>query len=253
MILSTWLPDAKKMLIGFLLVYSSVFFILLVITFRGSPVPRTMILMGMTLFIVWVLIAGSIQKYFQKLYPEKLVALKKHPILFFILAAAVLACLEEAVAVTITNLAPLYGVRLGEAYITASSNYFMVIFFHSVIVFIPMFATLGFFLNRYTISPFRAFILFGLVGVFAETLFTGPQAILNAPFWILVYGLVVYVPAHAFVKLERKKLSLIFYPFLLLLVAFSAAVTAWIPAKLDMPKTHFAPLRIEQGSTSLPA
>lgn len=249
------LPEEKsrKIFIGFLLAYSLIFFILLTLNFSRAPVPRALILMGMTLFFLWVVIGGYVQKYFQKRYFEKLTSFRKRPVLYFTIGATFLACIEEAVAVMITNLAPLYGVRLGEAYITASSNYFMVIFFHSVIVFVPMFVTLGFLLKRYAISPFRAFVLFGLIGVFAETLFSGPQAILNAPFWMLVYGLMVYLPAHIFVGLERKKLSLLFYPVLLPLIAFSAIATAWIPALLDMPKIHFAPYRIEEATISLPA
>ena len=205
-----------------------------------------MILMAATLFFVWVIVGGYVQTRFQKSIWGEITALRKSSILSFTLAASILALAEEAVAVTITNLAPLYGVSLGEAYITASSNYFTVVFFHSVIVFVPMFVTLGWLLKRYDISPFKTFLLFGLVGVFAEIMFAGPQAILNAPFWILVYGLMVYLPAHFFMQCERRKLSPFLYPLLIPLIAFSAIATAWIPTVLDVPKTHFAPIETKQ-------
>jgi hypothetical protein len=35
-----------------------------------------------------------------------------------------LALMEEAITSSMTNLAPLFGVKIGEAYITASTNYF---------------------------------------------------------------------------------------------------------------------------------
>ena len=44
-----------------------------------------------------------------------------------------LAMLEEVVTTSMTNCAPLFGVKIGEAYITASSNYFDVILRHSVV------------------------------------------------------------------------------------------------------------------------
>ncbi len=243
---SVWIQLSKKILVGFLLAYSSLLFTLLAYNFAEKPTLQATILMGVTLFFVWVIVGGYTQLHFRKKYFEKITALQKSSILSFTLAASILALIEEAVAVTITNLAPLYGVRLGEAYITASSNYFTVVFFHSVIVFVPMFVTLGWLLKRYTISPFKAFLLFGLVGVFAETMFAGPQAILNAPFWILVYGLMVYLPAHFFIQRERRKFSPFLYPLLIPLIAFSAIATAWIPAVLDMPKTHFAPIETKQ-------
>ena len=47
--------------------------------------------------------------------------------------------LDEVVTTTMTNCAPLFGMKLGEVYITASSNYLDVILRDSVVVFVPMF------------------------------------------------------------------------------------------------------------------
>lgn len=57
----------------------------------------------------------------------------------FVLTAIIFALVEEAIATIMTNMAPFFGLKIGDAYITASENYFDIILFHSVIVFIPMF------------------------------------------------------------------------------------------------------------------
>ncbi len=55
----------------------------------------------------------------------------------FIVFATLLALTEEAITTTMTNLAPLFGVKVGEAYITASTNYLDVVALHSVVMFVP--------------------------------------------------------------------------------------------------------------------
>ncbi len=139
-----------------------------------------------------------------------------------------------------TNLAPVFGAATGQAFITASTNYFHVIFFHSVIVFIPMIFVMGFILKRYEISPFGAFLIFGTVGICAEFSLAGPAVFINAPFWICIYGLMVYLPAHFFTRLKRKKVSLLLYPIFVICITLSATSTFWIPLLLDKNHTkHF--------------
>jgi hypothetical protein len=41
------------------------------------------------------------------------------------------------------------------------------------------------------------FLLFGTNGVLAEALIGGP-ALLMAPFWVFVYGLMIFLPAYSF-------------------------------------------------------
>ena len=116
----------------------------------------------------------------------------------FVLFATLLACLEEAITVTLTNLAPLFGSRIGEAYITASTNYFDVIAFHSVVVFIPYFIVLALILTRYAVSPFAVFLGFGVVGTVSEAIFSGGIGpLLMFPIWAFVYGLMVWLPCHS--------------------------------------------------------
>jgi len=114
----------------------------------------------------------------------------------FILFATLMAMLEEVVTTTMTNLAPVFGVRMGAVYITASGNYLDVVLFHSVIVLIPEFIAWAWLLSRYDFSPGAVFLLYGLTGTLGETLAFGPQNIGMLGFWMFVYGLMVYLPAY---------------------------------------------------------
>ena len=195
--------------------------------------------MGLTLVTVWILIGGYLQRRYLFSHYERLTQVRSSPVFTFAIMAIFLACIEELIAVIITNLAPLYGVTVGEAYITASTNYFDVITMHSVIVFAPMLFTLGVILRKYAIPPFRALIIFGLVGVCAEFSFAGPQAILAFPTWLFIYGLMVYVPAHIFVNTERKKPFFLLYPLFIIAILASAITTVWIPIVSHHPKIDF--------------
>ena len=86
--------------------------------------------------------------------------------------------------------------RVGQAYITASANYFDVVLYHSVVVFVPMFIGWAVMLWRWRFSPFAVFVLFGLTGLLAETITFGPQNLGNFAFWIFVYGLMAWLPAY---------------------------------------------------------
>jgi hypothetical protein len=229
----------KKLLVVVLSLYSAGLFILLSLHLQNDTNERAVILMGFTLFILWVIVGGAMQLRYLKRNYEKLSSTKEHPVISFALFATLLACAEEAIATCITNLAPLFGGALGQSYITASTNYFHIIFYHSVIVFVPMFFMLGYLLKKYSISPFAAFLLFGGVGVLGEFTLSGSTVFINTPFWILVYGLMVYIPAHIFVHSERKKISPFLYILFIPLIAFSAITTFWLPVLLDNTATHF--------------
>lgn len=239
---------SKKIFVSICLLYaiSQHFLVALILKNQGYQVGFAVISMALTLIIIWVVIGGLLQRRLLRTHYETLTAPRKSPILYFVVFATALACLEEAITVSLTNLAPLYGVGIGKAYITASTHYFDVIFFHSVIIFIPMFVTLGIILKRYAISPFSALILWGIVGVLAETLSGGTQAITSAPSWIFIYGLMVYLPAYSFITLQRKKPHLLLYPLFIILILLSAIVTVWIPGVLDHPPIHFQPITLLQ-------
>ncbi|MBN2518522.1 MAG: hypothetical protein JXB14_06745 [Candidatus Altiarchaeota archaeon] len=180
---------------------------------------RVVIWMGVTLVFLWVIVCGALIYRWRDLVKRASIA---NPIdwrVKFVVLAVFLALVEGAIATGMTNMAPFFGVRMGEAAITASANYLEVVLFHSVIVFIPMFLAWVWLLSKYDFSPNAVFVLFGITGNFAE-LGYGLQNLL-AGFWILIYGLIIYLPAYS-VPRERDVMKpnvlhyilAIFLPFL---------------------------------------
>jgi len=159
-----------------------------------------------------------------------------------------LALLEEAITTLMTNCAPLLGVRIGQAYITASANYLDVILYHSVVVFVPLFIGWAVLLWRWRFTPFAVFVLFGITGTLAEASAFGPQSLANFGLWIFVYGLVVWLPAH-WVPPERSARVPRWWayplatvaPFLFLPLLFLLAPWLWLTAKhssIHFPAIH---------------
>ena len=168
-----------------------------------------------------------------------------HPNLKLFLFMTLMALIEEAVAVLMTNAAPWFGSRIGEVYITASADYFDVVLFHSVIVFLPQFAAWTWLLSRYDFSPFAAFVLFGLTGLIDETLFAGPQIPAIAQ-WLLVYGLMVYLPAYCYpAPPNRRPARPRLYPVAVILpivAALPAAALMLLAIAPGHPSIHFPPI-----------
>jgi hypothetical protein len=152
--------------------------------------------MMMGLVIFWIVLAGSLMYSFREPIRRFVLGIPLQWQVKFVLFCILLAMLEEAVTTSMTNLAPFFGVAYGAAYITASGDYWDVIFFHSVIVFVPMFIAWAWLLSRYQISPSAAFLCFGLTGVLAESISFGLQNLMNAGFWVFVYGLMIYLPVY---------------------------------------------------------
>jgi len=113
----------------------------------------------------------------------------------FVGLATALALIEEAIATLMTNAVTLLGDSSGRASITASPNYLEVIALNSVVVFVPMFIAWAALLSWRYFTPFTVFILFGVSGLLAEILSSGAQHLLGSGFWVLVYGLMTYLPA----------------------------------------------------------
>lgn len=131
----------------------------------------------------------------------------------FVVFCTLLALLEEGIATIMTNLAPIFGVVVGEAYITLTGNYLDLVLGHSVIMLVPIFIAWAFLLGRYDFKPNQVFLLFGFTGVLIEMIFGGPQHILEAGMWVLVYGLMVYLPAYCLP--ERKVIPPRLYHYVL--------------------------------------
>jgi hypothetical protein len=160
-----------------------------------TPVARAEVDMTWGLVLIWVVCGGSLMFALRRRARKTFSDLPGDPRLKFFLFAAGLSLVEEAVTTGMTNLAPEFGVEMGQAYITASANYLDVILFHSVIVFLPMFAAWAFLLSRYAFDPKAVLLLYGVTGTLSETISFGFQNLIAAGLWILVYGLMVYLPA----------------------------------------------------------
>lgn len=158
-----------------------------------------------------------------------------------------LALVEEAVTTGMTNVAPWLGVPLGAAYITASANYLDVVLYHSVVVFVPMFIGWAVLLRWWRFAPGAVFVLFGITGTLAETLSFGPQNLINAGFWIWVYGLMVWLPAYCLPpRPNAQPPPLYAYPLAVVWpIAFLpllAVLAPWLWLTAKHPPIHFPPM-----------
>ena len=218
---------------------------------EANPVERSRAYaiagMAAALLLIWVWLGGALM--FALRHRVRALVLKV-PLdwrLKFILFATLLACTEEGVTVSLTNLAPWFGVPLGVAFVTASANYHDVIVFHSVVMFIPFFITLALVLQRWDFSPFAVLVAFGLVGTTAEAIFAAsPVTFVMFPLWCFVYGLMVWLPAFCLPPRPLRRagavLHLLLPPTILILSLPMIVPLVWlISVRLGHPSIHFPP------------
>lgn len=156
---------------------------------------KAVIKMALGLIFFWIIIGGSLMVSFRDPIRDFFLGLAWPWWLKFPIFCTLLALMEEGVTVSMTNLAPLFGSRVGQAFITASANYLHTVLFHSVIVFIPMFLVWTVVLRYFDFPAIQVFLLFGLTGSLAE-MSMSPSNILGG-FWFFVYGLMIYLPAYS--------------------------------------------------------
>ena len=214
----------------------------------GKPAPRAMLLMAWGLILLWIGGCGLSMWHWRDRWCGLANRVPLPWMLKFVLGCVALALLEEAITTLMTNCAPLLGVRIGQAYITASANYLDVILYHSVVVFVPLFIGWAVLLWRWRFTPFAVFVLFGITGTLAEASAFGQQSLANFGLWIFVYGLVVWLPAH-WVPPERSARVPRWWayplatvaPFLFLPLLFLLAPWLWLTAKhssIHFPAIH---------------
>ncbi|HTL55387.1 MAG TPA: hypothetical protein VL361_06885 [Candidatus Limnocylindrales bacterium] len=210
------------------------------------PRLRATIGMGWGLILLWVVLGGTLMRRCRESIRATVLPLKLDWRLKFILLSTALVLIEEAITTSMTNLAPLFGVNIGEAYITASTNYFDVIGLHSVVVIVPMFVGWALILSRYDFSPFEVFLLFGMTGTLAECSF-GWNHLSEFAMWIFIYGLMVYLPSYC-VPTERKKRPPRWYHYpLAIAVTFLFIPIVPLPLVAGLlfphhPRIHFPPI-----------
>jgi hypothetical protein len=189
------LPTILITLLGIWLAVSTAVVLYIALT-AMHPNSRAVILMGTGLILLWIVIGGTLMWANRERVHDFVLNIRGDWRIKFIVFATLLALLEEAITVTMTNLAPLFGVPVGAAYITASANYFDVVALHSVVVFVPMFIAWAWILSRWDFSPPVVFLLFGLTGTLAEVSFGGAGQFAQIGMWTFVYGLMIYLPAY---------------------------------------------------------
>lgn len=216
-----------------------------VIMFGTHQAANKQAMIGMMLVVlaVWCVIGGTLTLIYKDRVRAFVLKLPGSWQLKFVIFATTMCLLEEVCTVTMTNMAPLFGVKIGEAYITASTNYLDVVLGHSVIVLFPHFIVWAWFLIKYDFSPAMVFLLYGITGNIAEIQFGGLSNVL-AGFWIFIYGLMVYLPAYC-IPHDRnvKKPKWWFYPLTLILPGF-ASVPFVILVRIfhTTQPTHFPPI-----------
>ncbi len=165
----------------------------LIVLSSGKVRERAIFLMADGMILLWVIVGGSLTPVLRKRLVPRLVAIPLGWRPRFVMLCTIMVLIEEIITTSMTNLAPVFGTTPEEAHITASTNYFTVVCFHSVVVIAPMFVAWAWMLSRWEFSPLKVLLLFGLTGSFAEASINWTSLI--GGFWVFVYGLMVYLPA----------------------------------------------------------
>jgi hypothetical protein len=238
-----WFVRTLVWLFGAWAVIIALFFIIATLT-TPDPITRAITGMALGLFLFWIVLGGALSLLLRKRVRSVLRRFDAHWRIAFACFATLLALLEEAVTTTMTNAAPLWGVPVGKAYITASANYLEVVLYHSVVVFVPMFIVWVWLLRRYAFLPASVFVLYGCSGTLAETLSFGAQNLVGLGFWVYVYGLMVYLPACAIPPERGARTPGVWACLLALVLPILAAIpVALIILALNPPQHAFAPIR----------
>jgi hypothetical protein len=241
------LEPRLRLVVAILVIYTLVRLTLVSVVVFGPyhfpPNQRAAISMMLVVVLVWAAIGGTLQLIYKDRVRAFVMRLRGDWRTKFIVFATIMILIEEACTTTMTNCAPLFGVKIGQAYITASTNYLDVIFGHSVSVIFPFFVAWAILLSFYDFSPTTVFLLFGLTGSIAE-MGMGGAGMLAAGFWIFIYGLMVYLPAYCIPtdrQVKRPKFQhyilAIFIPFIFT-IPFAGLVHFMHPIQ----PAHFPPI-----------
>jgi hypothetical protein len=211
-------------------IYSALFISLVSFLTLASEAPayqKATLKMALGLILVWIILGGTLTLRFRDRIRDLALGIPLPWGLKFFLFCTLLALMEEGVTVSMTNLAPLFGAEIGQAFITASANYLHTVLFHSVIVFLPMFLVWTAMLRWYDFSSTQVFLLFGLTGSIAE-MSMNPSNFLGG-FWFFVYGLMVYLPAYC-LPAERSQKKPPWWSYLMAVAAPLLSPILLLPA-----------------------
>lgn len=160
------------------------------------PKNRAIILMGTGLFLFWCLAINLTLWHCRDTFRAWFLRWKAPLFLRFFGFSLALLLIEEAITTTMTNLAPVFGSKVGEAYITGSSNYVDVVLWHSVVALFPSILAWSWLIAKRAVHPNTAYLAWGFQGYLAELSYGGPGQLPAIAFWISVYGPMLYLPAY---------------------------------------------------------
>lgn len=152
-------------------------------------------LMGLGIIVFWCIIGGGLMYRYREAFKKMFECVTWRWQYKFVFFATLFAPLEEAVTVSLTNMAPLLGVSMEVAHATASANYFHTVLGNSVLLFLGWFVAWAWLLTRYDFPKTHTFLLFGLLGAIAESSFGVCHLFVG--FWFFVYGLMIFLPLYA--------------------------------------------------------
>ncbi len=226
--------------------------VLILAEFSGKPVFRAVIRMGSGLVFFWNVLGGTVMYLARDKVRRIVQSLPGWWSFKFVGFCILLALTEEAITTTMTNLAPVFGVPVGAAYITASASYLDVVCFHSVIIFVPWFVGWAWMFSRWDFHPTLVFLIFGLTGTIAETNFLtrNPAEI---GMWVFVYGLMIYLPAYCLPAGRGARPPLwwhyplaVFLPFLFMILLLPVELfRSYFQLHVDPSRIHFPPIQVE--------
>ncbi|KKQ83314.1 MAG: hypothetical protein UT07_C0006G0022 [Parcubacteria group bacterium GW2011_GWB1_38_8] len=190
----------KKYLV-FLGIYGILFQVLLTFFVFGRNEEFVAVKMLWSLILFWIVVCGYLMHFYRDNFSRFFNNIKLKFLLKFVLFSSIFVLVEEGIA---TGINYYFYLNTGVSALTASTNYFEVIFKHSLVALVPLFIVFGLYLKKYKPSPEKAFLIFGIVGVFAETTVGGLLSLLQAGMWIFVYGLMIYLPYYSFFKVSKN-------------------------------------------------
>lgn len=202
--------------------------------FGPNPATRASMLMALGLVFFWIVLGGTLMYKNRDRIREFVLKINIGWKTKFVIFTVALGLIEEAVTTTMTNLAPLFGVEKGEAFITVSTNYFHVILFHTGPLFLMAALAWVWLLKKYDFKPNHVFLLFGISGTMAEVSLNGLPQLASIGFWMFVYGLMIYLPAYSIPKDRNAKPIRLKHYFL----AYIVVGISSIPASIIMGIPH---------------
>ena len=172
---------------------------------HGEKKDLAIVTMALGLLLIWGVALACIQiKISINIKP-----IKQSSIRYFLSIIGMmifLALLAEVISSLMTQTAHLWQLSPNVAYITATPNYIELVTKHSVIVFIPQFIAIAYIHYKVKFSANQWFYIYGLIGYLNEWIAFGSAASwVSIPYWIIIYGWIVYLPTYLFhPKVERK-------------------------------------------------